>query len=436
MVSPMTTISSRRLLSAALAAAWLSACQTTPAVRPDADADESDQGVSREATRRFDEAIRSFEEGAQLKVVDWDALHGKFQGVVSEDDRFAEAHHNLGVASEKRGLLDEAAAHYRKAVERKPALGPAWENLGLVLERSGDERGAEAAYKELLRNVPDHAGARARLADLHLRSGNPSRAGELAREALLRDPKNLAALRVLVEVHVAKGEHEIARLVALRISRMDEASPEGPFLLGRVLESQGKKSAAVAQFRKAASLSASHLPSRIALARHALEERSYTEAAALYESLAQAQASSFEIRLNLGIAQLGTGDMEGALATLEAAQALRPDDVRPSFPIASILHRHANEPERALQHYRRYVSGAPIHLRPEHPVFAQMRECEQLVQFLAAARAEEEAMKRREAQEQAAAGEGAVVPAQAPSESDPDLILPAGLDPDEPEDDL
>lgn len=405
-------------------------CQSSRSARPDPAAAAEEEGMDRVAMQHFRDAVRSYEEGRELGVMDWDALRQKFQGAVDREPRLAEAHHNLGRVAEMQGDLVAAEQHYRRALAEKPGLAEARENLGLLLEKLGDQRGAEEEYKELLRLRPEHAGARARLSALHLQSGNPHRARELAREALLRDPKNLAALQTLIEVHLALGEPEIARLIALRVGRLYEEGPEGPYLLGVVLEREGERGAAVIQYRRAAERAAGHIPSRVRLGKLALELRNYEEAVDVFERLVQLDANSFESWLNLGIARLGKSEIPEATEALERAQALRPDDARPSYPLAVILHRHANDPEEALQHYRRYVANAPIHLSPEHPVFAQLRECEQLVQFLAQARAEEEAARRREAKAQE--GEEAIPASTRTEEGDPDLLPPAGLDPDEP----
>lgn len=434
---------------------FLAACQTTSATGPGAEGEGAD-AISPSAQRKFAAAVRDYRDGEQLQVLDWEALAGKFQAVVDDDPRHAEAHYNLGTIAERRGRLEEAEAHYLAAIEQKQGLGQAWENLGLVRERLGDERGAEEAYKGLLRARPDHAGARARLARLHLRSGNPLRAKELAREALMRDPESLAALAVSVEAHLALGEVEVAKLVALRAIQVDETAPDGPYLLATIFEHEGRQSAAAAQHRRAAELAPFHVPSRARLGHIALAQRDYPEAERLYEALVQLDPTSFEAWFNLGLARLGKGDTDGSMEALEQAQSIAPHDVRPSYPIARILHRHGDEPEAALEHYRRFVSGAPFHLAPDHPVFQDLRECEQLVQFLAQARAEEEAARRREearAAAEAAAAEAAEaaggegepaaeepIPASArgdvQQETDPDLILPEGFDPDEPQDDF
>lgn len=446
----MTTTFSERTKGAmrwwalALVCALLAACQGSQraALRDDGEAEED--RLDEVAQKRFRDAVRSYEEAQKLAVIDWDSLYAKFQAVVEREPRFAEAHFNLGRIAERRGRLEDAERHYRDALTQEPNLVQARENLGLVLERLGDERGAEREYKEILRIRPDHAGARARLASLHLRAGNPHRARELAREALLRDPENLAALVVLVEAHLKLGEPEIARLVALRVDRIRPERPEGPYLVGRVFEHQGQRGAAALQYRRATERDARHAAAWARLGRLSLELRDYETAVQSFERLVQLDPESFESWLNLGMALLGKSQIPEAREALDRAQAIRPEDARPSYPLAVILHRYENDPEAALQHYRRYVANAPIHLPPEHPVFAQLRECEQLVQLLAQARAEEEARRRREAMAQEAAARGAespdtaapqegeTVPASHQEESDPDLLPPPDFDPDEP----
>ncbi|MFO7157185.1 MAG: tetratricopeptide repeat protein, partial [Pseudomonadota bacterium] len=226
--------------------------------------------------------------------------------------------------------------------------------------------------------------------------------------------------------------------------RIRPEGAEGPYLLGRVLEHQGQRGAAALQYRRAAERDPRNAAAWARLGRLSLELRDYETAVQSFERLVQLDPESFESWLNLGMALLGKSQIPEAREALDRAQAIRPEDARPSYPLAVILHRYENDPEAALQHYRRYVANAPIHLPPEHPVFAQLRECEQLVQLLAQARAEEEARRRREAMAQEAAARGAespdtaapqegeTVPASHQEESDPDLLPPPDFDPDEP----
>lgn len=398
------------ILAGVLVAGLASGCATGAAAGGGAGASETAQGereLSPASQRKFADALRAYQDGLALNVVDWDALAKKFEAVVDADDRHAEAHHNLGFIAEKRGRPEEAQAHYRRALSEKPGLRQASENLGILLERSGDVAGAEEQYKNILRHWPTDAGARARLASLHLEGGDRERALELSREALLREPKNLMAHQVVARVHLERGELAQARLVANRAVGFDEKDPGANHLLGNVLEKMGERPLAIAHYRKAVASSPDHLPSRVRLGELALEARDWAVAAEQYEAVLRYRPDDADALLDRAIALRGLGEMDEAFAAYEKAQDLVPDDPRPQYGLAVILHRHKDDPEGALVHYRRFLSGNVTNLPSSHPVFMDMRECEQLVQFKLEERALAERAAREAALEAAAASGGA-----------------------------
>lgn len=371
------------------------------------------------AQRQFDDSIRSLEEGQTLGVIDWELLEQKFRLVVEEDGGHAEAWFNLAVIAERGGRADEAQAHYRRAIEAKPTLYVARENLGVLLANEGDPVAAAEEFKAILRDSPEHAGARARLAGIFLDGGDRDRALELARDALLRDPKHPVAQKVMLRVHAAREQWDIARLVAMRAGTLDPKDPEIPYLLGEILEAKGEEAAALAQFRRSLELSPNYLPARAKLATKALERRNYAEAEELLQVLARARGQDPVVHLDLGTALFGLGKIDEALASYEKAQELDPEDGRPSYPIAVILHRNRDEPELAIDHYRRFLAGSAINLPGSHPVFALMRECEQLIQLNEETRLAEEAAKaeaERKAREELEAAAGAAEAAKARGE--------------------
>lgn len=399
-----------RTIGLVLAGILASGCATGGAVGGGAGAAESESGereLSQASQRKFADALRAWQDGLALNVVDWDALAKKFQAVVDADERHAEAHYNLGVIAEERGLPEEAEAHYRRALSEKPGLRQAAENLGILLEKSGDPAGAEEQYKNILRHWPTDAGARARIASLHLEGGDRERALELAREALLRDPKNLQAHQVVARVHLQRGELPVARLVASRAVGFDDKDPGANHLLGMVLEKMGERPAAIAHYRKAVQSSPGYLPSRVRLGELALESRDWAAAAEQYDAVLRYRPDDADALLDKAIALRGLGQVDDAFAAYEKAQALSPDDPRPEYGLAVILHRHRDDPEAALVHYRRFLSGSVTNLPTSHPVFMDMRECEQMVQF----KLEERALAERAAREaelEAAAASGGV----------------------------
>lgn len=406
-----------RISAALLLAALGSGCATAGAVdagpvavqRPTGEAKPRE--LSPAAKRKFADAVRAYTDGLSLKVVDWDAMARKFQAVVDEDPHHAEAWFDLGVVAERRGKPDEAAANYRRAIEEKPTLRAAYENLAVLMENAGDRAGAEEQYKNVLRAYPGDAGARARLAELYRQGGDNERALELGREALLRDPKNVTAHKVVARVHLSRGELALARLVALRAIQHAPTDAEAAYLLGEIRAKEGDDAAALAQYRRAVQLQGDFLPARAKVGGEALVHRDWSEAAEQFSAILRQEENNADAQLNLAIALRGQGKVDEAFAAYEKAQKMAPNDPRPHYGIAQILHRQKDQPEAALAHYREFISGNAANLPAEHPVFGEMRECEQLV----ALKLEEKAMAQRAAEEAEVAAKQAAGAAAEPA---------------------
>ncbi len=65
-------------------------------------------------------------------------------------------HNNLGLVLAQRGQVDEAIAHFQKAVEIKPDYANAHQNLGVALEERGKFDAAIAQYRKALEFKPDY----------------------------------------------------------------------------------------------------------------------------------------------------------------------------------------------------------------------------------------------------------------------------------------
>jgi protein O-mannosyl-transferase len=65
------------------------------------------------------------------------------------------AHNNLGLAYRQRGDLAAAERHFRRALEIRPSLAPAWVNLGNLELGAGDLDGAIAIYRKAEVHMPD-----------------------------------------------------------------------------------------------------------------------------------------------------------------------------------------------------------------------------------------------------------------------------------------
>ncbi len=82
---------------------------------------------------------------------------------------YVEAHYNLGNALARRSHLDEAIAHYEKALQIKPGFAEAHYNLGIVLAARGQLEAAITHFQKALEIKPDYADARRNLDSLRAR---------------------------------------------------------------------------------------------------------------------------------------------------------------------------------------------------------------------------------------------------------------------------
>lgn len=60
----------------------------------------------------------------------------------------------LAACCTRRGKLDEAEVHYRKALEAAPDDHVAWFNLGVLLQGQGKRKAALSAYQRALAEDP------------------------------------------------------------------------------------------------------------------------------------------------------------------------------------------------------------------------------------------------------------------------------------------
>ncbi len=168
---------------------------------------------------------------------------------IKPDD--AKAHKNLALALASRGRLDEAAAHYQKALEIKPDFAEAHYNLAALLTRRGQVDLAIAHYRKALQIKPDFVKAHNNLAWLQAtcpaaRLRNGAEAVEHARRAdqlcggrqpgLLdtlaaaqaeagRFSEAAATARKALELATQQNNHALADVLRARIALYEAGKP-------------------------------------------------------------------------------------------------------------------------------------------------------------------------------------------------------------------
>lgn len=396
--TPRSNFSPILLGIAVLAAVTGCATQSKPAVQGAADGTTevrpSDGQPLGRAMRLFEDALAAFEEQKSLKVYDWGLLEKKFQAAIAADDQFAEAYYNLGVVYERMRRPEEAKLAYQRALQLKPYFKESAENLALLLQSEGRTADALALVQEILRLYPEDGSARARLASLYQAVGDHKQAMHYAREALMRDPKNLTAYKVMMNCYLDRDNLDMARLVALRATKLNASDPELYYTMGLIQERQEDQAGAIYQYMRALELRDDFLRARVRIAQIATKHADWSTAAAHYQKIVQYDPANQEARLNLGIAYKGLGEIDKAMAEYDAILQSPTPPALAYFAMGVLFQAHKDLPDKALEYYKQFVAKSPSTVPANHAVFEHIRECEQAIREAAELKAAEERAAR------------------------------------------
>lgn len=195
----------------------------------------------------------------------------------------------LGRVQERIGLLVQAEASLRKAVEVAPAAEVVQQELAAFFERRGNAKAAEETLKTALGSLPQSVGLRMRLADVHrksgaidlaiaqyegilkVRPGNDAAANNLASLLLderddkashdralnlasrFRTSSNVAYQDTLGWAHVRTGKLDEALPVLRKVAETAPDVPVFQYHLGAALFQKGDRAAAKPALERAAS---------------------------------------------------------------------------------------------------------------------------------------------------------------------------------------
>jgi len=381
----------------ALAVAGCPSTQRTPDPGPQQKPEtvaplKPEEQFTNRSLRLFEDAVRAYQEQKQLKVFDWELLERKFKAVLVGDDLFAEAYLNLGVVYERQRRTDDAITAYRAALQRKPSLKEAAVNLALIYQAQGRPADSLALLTDVMRYYPDDGEVRARIAEVYREGGDTQQAMKLSREALMREPQNLTAHKVMMRAYLDRNNLSMARLVALRATKIAASDPELYYTMGLILQRQGDEQGAILQYRRALEERGEFVAARVKLAAIAAEHEDWTNVAVQLQKVVELDPNNADARLNLGIAFKGLGEFDKAMAEYDAALKANPDLTLVHFNMGVLFQRHKDAPEKALEHYRTFMTKAG-NVPANHPVLEFIRDCEQYLRQLEEAKAAEERAK-------------------------------------------
>jgi tetratricopeptide (TPR) repeat protein len=265
---------------------------------------------------------------ATAVFTNWPILSTDFMRAVTEN--------NLGAALQADRRLDEAAAHYQRAISLRPDYAPAYSNLGTALRARGRLDEAIASYERALQLQPGYPDAHYNLANALLDAGQSDAAVQHFQVALRSVPGSAEVHNNLGIALAAKGRRDEAAAEFQTALRVDPNSAKAHRNLGDLLAASGHAGEALDHFRRATELAPDDGALHYDYGSVLLEAGRPAEAVGEFRAALKTMPNSVEAHNNLGIALGAQGKLDEAIEQFLEALKAKPDseDARRNLAMA------------------------------------------------------------------------------------------------------
>ena len=242
------------------------------------------------------------------------------------------AHYHLALLLDKRGAVEEAMEHYRRALEIKPDSAEARSGLAQALVRR--EKFAEAVehYRRVLQIRPDDSATHVNLANALVAQGRAQEALQHYQQAAAIDPANGNAYFNLGNMFARMGQAEKARQSYSDAVRVQPGHSDAHFSLANALVNQGR----------------------------------IDEAVPHYQAAMKYRPDFAEAYHNLGRVLAAQGQLEKAIDHFRQALAIQPDFAEAHASLSQALAEQGRTDE-AFWHHREAVRIFKLRQKPSAP---------------------------------------------------------------------
>ena len=203
---------------------------------PDNAAYHNELGEVRQAERNIDEAKAHYRRALELAP---DYLEARF---------------NLGRALQLEGNLAAAGEVYARLLSLEPDHVPTLFNLGVIVQLEGDAESAILTYIRVIELEPTHAGALNNLGNTLVEAGRPGDAIPYYQAILVLRPDHVDALINLGNLYRETGDLEKSILHYRAARAADPRYALGRYNLGRALLDSGQVAEGIDEMREAVRL--------------------------------------------------------------------------------------------------------------------------------------------------------------------------------------
>jgi tetratricopeptide (TPR) repeat protein len=231
----------------------------------------------------------------------------------------------LGIALLAAGDLDRAAQALERAVARAPRYAEAHLNLGNLRRRRGEREAAVACYRRALACNANLVEARNNLGTLLLEMGDAAGALPLLEAALKLRPGDPQLLNNVGAARRALGRDDAIDCFREAVARRP-TDAKALTSLAEILMEKGYPTEAVGCFERAVTAEPSNPIHRINLGAGLIAQQRFDEARRCLEAVAAAHPSEAGAPRELGRMAAILGCFDEALAQLERAHRIDPDN--------------------------------------------------------------------------------------------------------------
>jgi tetratricopeptide (TPR) repeat protein len=231
---------------------------------------------------------------------------------------------NLGTALHDQGRLDDAVAHYGRALAIVPDHVPAMNNLGVTLRAQGRVDEAIRVYEAGLRLRDDYPDLHYNLANALLAQNRAVEAAAHFRRASAGVPDSAGVQNNLGTALAEQGQLPDAAAAFERAIALEPGSARAHRNLGNVLARLGRSDEALTHLRRAVELTPDDPEPRYDLGVFYLEGGRFDDAVAAFTAAITIRPAYPEAHNNLGIALGSQGRLDQAIAEFETALRQRP----------------------------------------------------------------------------------------------------------------
>ncbi len=320
---------------------------------------------------------------AQGRQGNYSQAQALWEKVVKAEPGNAQAYAQIGLMAAKQERYPEAITAYRNAESLNPHIPELSFNLALALFKSAQFHEAAQVFEAEHRIHPEDQRIAILAAMSHYGAREYGAAIPYFQEAVQADPKNLDLLLALAHCYLWTRQFDATMGVYKQILEINPDSAAADMIAGEALDEKGDKSGAVQQFRAAVAANPREPNVHFGLAYLLWTQKQYDEAvsefkkelqndpqnsqAMIYLGDTYAQQGNFAaakttleaaekyrskfplIHLDLGIADMETGENDTAIMELKEAIRLEPDNVTAHFRLATLYRKIGKRDEAKVE---------------------------------------------------------------------------------------